>query len=148
MLARIHPSATDGSNVSDHGASLTTLRQDRTRALIRAVGEWDLAGADDLAHAFDAHERTGRRFIRLDVSAVTFLDCACVEVLVAAHARLLAARGTLVLTGVTPGILRLLSLARLDGVLLTTSLSDLDVSAGRLAAASRAPVVRPIIRPA
>jgi anti-anti-sigma factor len=148
MLARIHPSGTDHSSVPGHGASLTTLRQDRTRTLIRAVGEWDLAGADELAHALDAHERAGRRFIRLDVSAVTFLDCACLEVLVAAHARLLAARGTLVLTGVTPGIARLLSLARLDRVLLTTSLSDVDVPAGRSAVASRAPVVRPIIRPA
>jgi anti-anti-sigma factor len=148
MLPRIQPSDTERPSVSGGRASLTTLSKDRTRALVRAVGEWDLAGADALADVLEAHERAGRRFVRLDLSAVTFLDCACLEVLVTAHARLLASRGTLVLTGVTPRILRLLSLARLDEVLLTTSLSDVDVHPDRLIARARSTVVRPMIRPA
>jgi anti-anti-sigma factor len=122
---------------------LTTLRQDQTRALVRAVGEWDLAAADALAEELRAHETAGRRFVRLDVSAVTFLDCACLDVLVGAHARFLAARGTLVLSGMTPRILRLLRLTGLDRVLLTTSLSDVDVHPDRLSVASRSAAVQP-----
>jgi anti-sigma B factor antagonist len=145
MLPRIHPTSTTRTNAS---ASLTTLRQDRTRALVRAVGEWDLANAHALAELLEEHEKAGRRFVRLDVSAVSFFDCTCLEVLVAAHRRLLAARGTLVLTGVTPRLTRLLGLARLDRVLLTTSLSDLDARSDHAPRRSRRGVVRPIVRPA
>ncbi len=101
------------------------------------VGEWDLAGADALAEALRAHERAGRRFVRLDLSAVTFLDCTCLDVLVVAHQRFLAAKGTLVLCGVTPRILRLLRLAKLDQLLLTTNLSDVDVHPDRRSEPSR-----------
>jgi|SRR5689334_13288905 len=142
MLPRIHPENSVRPNAR---ASLTTLRQDPSRALVRAVGEWDLANAEVLAELLEEHEKAGRRFVRLDVSAVSFLDCTCLDVLVTAHRRLLAARGTLVLTGVTPRLMRLLGLARLDRVLLTTSLSDLDV---RSEHGSRHAVVRPIVRPA
>ena len=145
MLPRIHPASTTPTNTR---ASLTTLRQDRTRALVRAVGEWDLANADALAELLQEHEKAGRRFVRLDVSAVSFLDCTCLDVLVTTHRRLLAARGTLVLTGVTPRLTRLLRLARLDRVLLTTSLSDLDTRPDHTPRRSRRGVVRPIVRPA
>ena len=141
MLASIPPSSTQRAGVSGSRASLTTLRKDRTRALVRAVGEWDLAGADALAEDLRAHEAAGRRFVRLDVSAVTFLDCTCLDVLVAAHTRLLAARGTLVLSGVTPRMLRLLRLTGLDQVLLTTSLSDVDIHHDRLGEPSRSAAV-------
>jgi anti-sigma B factor antagonist len=116
--------------------------------LVRAVGEWDLANAEALAEMLEEHEKAGRRFVRLDVSAVSFLDCTCLDVLVTAHRRLLAARGTLVLTGVTPRLTRLLSLARLDRVMLTTSLSDLDARSEHAPRGSRHGVVRPIGRPA
>ncbi|HEY7047713.1 MAG TPA: STAS domain-containing protein [Jatrophihabitantaceae bacterium] len=145
MLPRIHPASSTHPNAR---ASLTTLRQDRSRALVRAVGEWDLANAEALAEMLEEHEKAGRRFVRLDVSAVSFLDCTCLDVLVTAHRRLLAARGTLVLTGVTPRLTRLLSLARLDRVMLTTSLSDLDARSEHAPRGSRHGVVRPIGRPA
>jgi anti-sigma B factor antagonist len=123
MLPRIHPANSVHPNPR---ASLTTLRHDRSRALLRAVGEWDLANAHLLAKELDEHHRAGRRLVRLDLSAVSFLDCTCLDVLVTAHRRQLAARGTLVLTGLTPRLTRLLTLARLDKMLLTTNLSDLD----------------------
>jgi anti-sigma B factor antagonist len=120
------------------------VRQDRTRALVRAVGEWDLANAEVLDDLLRTHEKAGRRYVRLDVSSVKFLDCTCLGVLVAAHRRLLAERGTLVLTGVTPRIVRLLRLARLEQVLLTTSLSDLDVQPDHRVT----PIHRSMVRPA
>ena len=147
MLPRIHSSRTEPIAASGRG-SFTTIREDRSRALVRVVGDWDLANADALAALLDEHDRAGRRFVRLDVSAVTFLDCACLEVLVAAHRRLLAARGTLVLTGVPARLTRLLRLAGLDGVLLTTSVSDLDAHPNRAVARARKSAVRSILRPA
>ena len=72
---------------------------------------------------------------------MAFLDCTCLDALVAAHTRLLAARGTLVLSGVTPRMLRLLRLTGLDQVLLTTSLSDVDSHPDRLGEPSRSAAV-------
>jgi len=148
MLPRIHPASTERSSDSKGRGSLTTISQDRTRTLVRAAGDWDLANAEVLADALAQHERAGRRFVRLDVSAVTFLDGTCLEVLAAAHVRLLGARGTLVLTGVPARVTRLLNLAGLEQVLFTTSLSDVDVHPDRLMGPRRTPVVRPMIRPA
>jgi anti-sigma B factor antagonist len=141
MLPRIHP--TTSTSTTTH-ASLTTVRQDRTRALIRAVGEWDMANAHVLAERLEAHQKAGRYFVRLDVSRVSFLDCACLDVLITAHQRLLAARGALVLTGVTPRLMRLLSLARLDRVLLTTTLTDLDARSHHASIGSPPSEVPPI----
>jgi len=70
--------------------------------------------------------------VRLDVGAVSFLDCTCLDVLVTAHQRLLAAQGMLVLTDVTPRLMRLLRLARLDRVLLTTGLTDVGSRPGQV----------------
>lgn len=143
MLPRIHTLSTESPR-----STVTTVRQDRTRALVSATGEWDLGNSAQLGAMLEAHERAGRRFVRLDVSGVTFLDCACLDVLVAAHGRLLAARGTLVLTGVPTRLARLLRIARLDDVLLTTSVSDTEIQAERWTSRSRTPVVRPLVRPA
>jgi len=146
MLPSTNAPCTDAPARSPSRASLETIRQNRTHALVRAVGEWDLANAATLADLLDAHEKAGRRFVRLDLSAVTFLDCTCVGVLVSVHRRLLAGRGTLVLTGVTPRVLRLLRLAGLDDVLLTTSASDLEIIDEQLIVPGDTAVVRPLIR--
>jgi len=129
MLPRIY-TASDTST-SAH-ASLTTVRQDRSHALVRAVGEWDLANADVLGELLQEHEKAGRRFVRLDVGAVSFLDCTCLDVLVTAHQRLRAAQGMLLLTDVTPRLMRLLRLARLDPVLFTTGLTDVGSRPGQV----------------
>lgn len=146
MLTRIHPAESTTSTLTSRQASLTTLRRDRHSALVRAAGEWDLANAYRLAELLEKHETAGRRFVRLDVSSVSFLDCTCLEVLVTAHHRFLAARGTLVLTGVTPRLMRLLSLTQLDRELLTTSLADRDAHPDHDARRSRHAVVRPLVR--
>jgi anti-sigma B factor antagonist len=146
MLLHTDTPWTDTPRRSPGRASLRTIRQNHTRVLVRALGEWDLANADILAEMLDAHRKAGRRFVRLDLSAVTFLDGTCLSVLVTAHRRLLAARGTLVLTGVTPRVMRLLSLAGLDAVLFTASLSDLEIVDDRLIVPSHTAVVRPLTR--
>lgn len=91
------------------------------RSTIRAAGELDLAAADQLRTVLDQQCDSGHCFARVDLSAVTFLDCACLGVLVEAHHRFLAAHGTLLLTGVGPRVDRLIELAGLDQTLFASA---------------------------
>lgn len=83
------------------------------------AGEVDLATAGHLGSVLEQQCQAGRCFARLDLSAVSFMDCAGLGVLVGAHHRFLAAGGTLILTGVGPRIARLLELTGLDQTLFT-----------------------------
>lgn len=83
---------------------------------MRAAGEWDLAAADRVSAALGEQCALGRCLLRLDLSAVTFMDCACLGVLVDAHHRFLSAGGALILSGAAGFVARLLHLAALDGV--------------------------------
>lgn len=88
--------------------------------VIRLDGELDLATTDQLQAMLDRMWDTGHRHAQLDMSAVSFLDCAALGVLVAAHQRFRAARGALLLTGVGTRIAHVLRLTGLDTMLLTT----------------------------
>jgi anti-anti-sigma factor len=93
------------------------LATDATRAAAELHGEMDLAAADLLAKVLDNQLAAGRRFVRLDLSRLEFLDGAGLDVLINAHDRLLAARGMLTLTGLAPRIARLLRITHLDQAL-------------------------------
>jgi anti-anti-sigma factor len=73
-----------------------------------------MATAGLLAPALHDELQQGHRFIRLDLSRLSFMDCAGLRVLVSAHRQFLAARGTLVLTGLSPQLTRLLSCTHLE----------------------------------
>jgi anti-anti-sigma factor len=107
--------------------SFAVVRVDETRASLSAAGELDLAAVDDLVAALSAHERAGQVFIRLDLSAVTFMDCSCLGVLVAAHHRLRAAHGQLILTHSSGPVVNLLSITRFEDTLLATLDDSLPV---------------------
>jgi anti-anti-sigma regulatory factor len=83
---------------NEHG--VVTLRFDATRASLGATGALDSAAAGVLAGAVNEHIVAHRRYVRLDLSGVTSVDDAAVAVLAEIHSRLLAERGTLILTGV------------------------------------------------
>ena len=87
---------------------------DRQRATITLEGEIDVACVDPLRADLRRHLELGRRVVRVDLYAVTFIDTAVLGVLVEAHRAWLAMRGTLVLIGVDGPTLRLLRLTRLD----------------------------------
>jgi anti-anti-sigma factor len=87
---------------------------DRHRATITLEGEMDLGCADALRAELRRHLKLGRRVVRVDMYAVTFIDTAMLGVLLDAHRAWLAMRGTLVLIGVDGPTLRLLRLTRLD----------------------------------
>jgi anti-anti-sigma factor len=80
-------------------------------------GELDLATADILTGALEHELTVGHRFVRLDLSRLTFTDCAGLRALLAAHNRFLAARGTIVVTGLRRQVIRLLAITHLDEAL-------------------------------
>ncbi|HKC28151.1 MAG TPA: STAS domain-containing protein [Jatrophihabitans sp.] len=105
---------------SDDSADLVaieTVEADRVRASVKVLGDLDIATAPTLFAVLQAHLAAGRRFLRLDVAGVTFLDAAALTGITGIHHAALARRGTLVLTGVAERTARVLRLAGLDDVL-------------------------------
>jgi anti-sigma B factor antagonist len=97
--------------------SVDTVRFDRTRAIIKVTGELDLGTAPPLWAVLQNHVAAGRRFLRLDVSGLTFLDATALSGITRAHQDLLGNRGTLVITGVRSLVARVLRMTGLDEVL-------------------------------
>lgn len=83
------------------GFDVRTARCDATRANLYVSGDLNADGAVLLGEVLDGHIRAGRRFLRLHVGRLRSLSDAALEVIASAHDRLLAHRGTLVLTGVS-----------------------------------------------
>jgi anti-anti-sigma factor len=90
---------------------------DASRATLRLQGDLDLAAADLFAAVIRHHLATGHRYVRLDLSGLSFLDCAGLRALLTAHHELLARGGRLTLTNVGRPTARLLRLTLLDTVL-------------------------------
>jgi anti-sigma B factor antagonist len=97
--------------------SVETAYCDVTRALVRVSGDLDISTAAPLRAVLDGHLASGRRFLRLDLSQVTFLDAAALGGITRVHHNALAARGTLVITGARPPVARMLRVTGLDDVL-------------------------------
>lgn len=95
----------------------TVVDLDPRRAAVRVVGELDLAARDALTEILEQQDDAHRHIVHLDLSQVTFMDCSCLGALVAAHHRLLARKGLLVLTGVDKCAARVLKLTGLDNLL-------------------------------
>jgi anti-sigma B factor antagonist len=110
--------------------SVETVGLDHLRARVDVTGELDMSTSAPLWAVLQSHLAVGRRFLRLDLSDVGFLDAAALSGIVGAHHDSLAQRGTLVLTGVHRRIARLLRLTGLDDVLLIgdTTHGDIDLA--------------------
>jgi anti-anti-sigma factor len=96
------------------GFRLTVVDLDPLRATLWAAGELDLAARGPLSELLEQQLIAGRRVISLDLSEVTFLDCSCVGVLVAAHHRFLELHGLLVLTDIDARVARILRATGLE----------------------------------
>jgi anti-anti-sigma factor len=101
--------------------SFTVVRVDPSRASLAASGELDLAAVQHLAALMAVQEDVGRRFIRLDLSAVTFMDCSCLGVLLEVHLRLQEQGGQLILTDISSQVARLLATTDPTSTLLTST---------------------------
>lgn len=100
---------------------ISVVGEGADRGSLRVSGELDLASAATLADALTAQLRAGRRFVRLDLSGLTFCDCSGLGVFVHAHHAFLDVRGALILTAARRAITRLLAITALDYVLLTVA---------------------------
>ncbi len=103
--------------VADRQLAIETVHFDRLRALVKVDGELDLSTAPPLWAVLEGHLAAGRRFLRLDLSGVTFLDATALTGITRAHQDLLRRKGTLVITGVRALVARVLRLTGLDEVL-------------------------------
>jgi anti-anti-sigma regulatory factor len=90
-----------------------TVAADASRAAVRVTGDLTAGFAGLLAEVIDGHLRAGRRFVRLNVSAVHVVDGAAIAELHRAHRAFLERRGTLILTGVGPVVHAALALTGL-----------------------------------
>lgn len=84
------------------------------RSVLRLHGELDASNTDHLGHAVSDALEHHLPIIVVDLSGLSFADCAGLSVLVWAH-KLLATRGQeLLITGAKPAVQRLLHLTDLD----------------------------------
>lgn len=97
--------------------SVETVGLDQHRAHVRVSGDLDLATGAPLWAVLDGHLAAGRRYLHLDLSGVSFIDAATLTGIARIHHSALADRGRLLLSGVRPGIARVLQLGGLDRVL-------------------------------
>jgi anti-anti-sigma regulatory factor len=104
--------------------TVTTTRCDGTRANLQVCGHADRAGAEILEAVLDGHLRAGRRYLRVDVGGTSALDEAALSVLCDVHRRLLAARGTLIITAVRPPLEQLLATANSSLFVLPVNVAD------------------------
>jgi anti-sigma B factor antagonist len=112
------------------GLTLTVTKSDAMRANVRLAGDLDLASAQVLSAALEHELDSGRRFVRLDLSGLAFLDSAGLKALVDLHWMFLGKRGTLILLGLGRQARRLATITATDQVLLI--------------AADQVPVVAPV----
>ena len=103
------------------GLTLTVTKSDDLRANVRLAGDLDLASARLLIAALEHELDCGRRYLRLDLSGLSFLDSAGVAALVDVHWAFLERRGTVIIIGIRPRARRLLSLTGTDRVLLVAA---------------------------
>ena len=105
---------------------------DATQSTVQVEGELDMATARLLELVLDDELQQGRRFVRLDLSRLSFMDCSGVRALVRAHHRFLASRGTVVLTGVGPAVTRLLDITGLTDALFVADSASVAARPRRL----------------
>jgi anti-anti-sigma regulatory factor len=110
------PSVATESHSADHGVR-TTLA-DRSRATVRILRDLDSAGVAALERLLDEHYSAGRRFLRISVAGVRQLSTPLIALLERTHYRMLARRGTSIITGAGPQVMRELRELELDEVLL------------------------------
>jgi anti-anti-sigma regulatory factor len=111
--------------------TVTTTRCDHVRAHIQVRGCADPAGAELLHVILDGHLRAGRRFLRVDMGGTTTVDEAALQVLSEVHHRLLAARGTLIITAVSRTLLPVLATVDSSLLVLPANVADVAGVGGR-----------------
>lgn len=99
-------------------STIQTITCDPWRVAIALHGELDLATAPELRAELTRHLDAGRRVIRIDTSAVTFIDSTAIAEFINASRRCQDAHGSLILTRVPARVRQIIKIAGLEGLLL------------------------------
>jgi anti-sigma B factor antagonist len=91
-----------------------TAEHHSKRSVLRLQGELDVSSRDHLCHAISSALENHPPVLVMDLSGLSFTDCAGLSVLVWAHKRQAGCGHRLVITGAKPIIQRLLHLTGLD----------------------------------
>jgi anti-anti-sigma factor len=111
-------------NASAYLAIITEL--DGQRSMLRLQGELDVSNRERLRRAISSALERHPPILVVDLSGLSFTDCAGVSVLVWAHKRLAGQGRGLVITGTRPIVRRLLRLTDLDTYLHLSSPETLN----------------------
>src|SRR3954465_7717932 len=104
--------------------TVTTTRCDHIRAHIEVRGGPDSAAAEILQAVLDGHIRAGRLYLRVDMGGATTADQPSLQVLSSVHHRLLAARGTLIITAVSRALAQVLATVDASLLVLPVNVAD------------------------
>ena len=108
--------------------AVTTCHR-RRRSVLRLQGELDVCTKDQLRRAISSALRHSPQLLVVDLSALGFMDCSGLSVLVWAHQRLGDQECQLLITGAQPIVQRLIRLTGLDTHLqLSATLSRLGLA--------------------
>lgn len=94
--------------------TVDTLPLPAGRAVLRPVGELDLASCGHLRDAIDAQRNGGRAWLVLDMSALTFMDSTGLSVLVECSNKAANDGGRLALAAVRPQPAKVLGISGMD----------------------------------
>jgi anti-sigma B factor antagonist len=112
---------------SDHAVEPEMASLDvsiRPGPLVAISGEIDIASGPMLRDQLLCVIRRNGARLALDLSGVTFIDCAGINVLLAARRRALLEGGSMRVLQASPRVRRVVALTRLDRELLPTALPD------------------------
>ena len=87
------------------------------RSVLSLLGELDVCNKDLLAGTIGSALERGARMLVVDLSALDFMDCSGLSVLVKTRQKLAEGQGELVITGCQPVVRRLFHLMDLDSYL-------------------------------
>jgi anti-sigma B factor antagonist len=100
------------------GLTITVTRVSALRADLRVSGDLDMSSIAILKDALDHHLSTGRRYTRVDLSDLKFMDAAALGTILNAHWAFLEQHGSLLIDGLTARHRRVVQTAGLGDVLL------------------------------
>lgn len=110
--------AVRGLNLSQYSAPApgfdVSLSHDGLRSRVQASGDLDLASAPQLKAAIDRVDHWPEHTVIVDLTALTFCDCAGLTVLLAGHHALRAEGGALIIVNPPPSTRKLLAVTGLE----------------------------------
>jgi len=104
---------------------------DATTQVVAVRGEIDIFTAPEFKERVSAAIDAGRKVVIIDLGATTFVDSSSLGVLIAAHRRLSAREGRLIVACAEPTVLKTFKITGLDAVLELVEDRDAALAAGR-----------------